>query len=242
VINELKIDELTDSALVDRVRAGLAEAEAWPDAVFDDLSRFDYRSSTGIIAEPSGADDQARAFAAAVVELARRVDTIEPGPRERLLDLIWRPATPIAKKLRPFLLRTRPELEKMQARQLNLRAAERARERAKKHKVVRIAVECLESDAEAVRAFVRELNKKSGIAETMLPGKVGRPRKTPSPAPTPSDVQPPSDDPVQTASPAAAPAPVPTEAPVSEALRQHRAQEQGLRMFLSDPPVPPTKE
>jgi hypothetical protein len=235
VINELKIDDLTDGALVDRVRVGLAEAEAWPDAVFDDLSRFDYRSSTGIIAEPIGAEDQARAFAAAVVELARRVDTIEPGPRERLLDLIWRPASPIAKKLRPFLLRTRPELEKMRARHLNLRAAERARERAKKHKVVRIAVECLASDAEAVRAFVRELNKKSGIAETMLPGKVGRPRKTPAPAP--SDVQPTIEDPVQTASPAAVPAPAPRDAPVEDSLQKYRRQERELQMFVSDPPV-----
>jgi hypothetical protein len=218
VINEPKIEELTDSALVERVRIGLGEAEAWPDAVFDDLARFDYRSAPGTVAVPGDAANQARTFAASVVELARRVDAIEPGPREQLLELLWRPVSPIAKRLRPFLLRTRPELEKMRARHLNMRAAGRARERAKKHKVVRIAVECLESDADAVRAFVRELNKKSGIAERLLPGKPGRPRKTPTLEPARSDVLPAIAEPVSIALPTPAPNPQAAPAPTEPAV------------------------
>lgn len=172
--------DLSDAALVARVRAGLAVAATWPDSVFATLGRLDYMRALEVSADVSldAHEAQALAFARALFELARRVDVIEPAPRAQLLELLWKPPAEIARRARPLLLRIRPELETMRKRHQNWAAAARNRERAKKGRVARLTVECAEEDVDLVREFVAELNKKRDIDKRRDKRRPGRPPKS----------------------------------------------------------------
>lgn len=166
------LSDLSDAALVSRIRDGLAVAGAWPESVFAALSRLDHVDALAAAAGgPDTPEKQALMFAQALAELARRVDSIEPQPRADLLALLWRPPSEFARRARPLLMRTRPELETMRVRHQNWLAAAKTRSRAKEHRIARVTVEVAQADVQAVRDYAKELNRKRGLPEPRRPGR-----------------------------------------------------------------------
>lgn len=179
-LGDVAESELSDAALVLRIRDGIAAAARWPDSVFSMLARLDHIAALSAAASaPETPEAEALTFARALFELARRVDAIEPQPRADLLALLWRPPAEFARRARPLLMRTRPELETMRTRHHNWVAAAKTRAIAREQAILRVTVEVAKEDAPAVRAFARELNEKRGLAERRPERKAGRPPKNP---------------------------------------------------------------
>lgn len=222
---------LADSALLERVRAGVEAAKNWPEPVFLAMSAWDFEASMGEYPE-------AREFAIAVHELALRSEKLDHEAREGLLAAVH-PLPDQLKRARVFFTRLAPEFSRIRELEVYWKNNEFTRQRDKKFGVARIAIACFEKDVERIRAFVRQVNAESKFDEIVKKKKGGRPRKVPKPAeavtePTPETASPPT---AASASPAEATISSPTaDLPPSlqETAEERAARERrdaGLKLF-----------
>lgn len=161
--------ELSDQALLERVRAGVAAAAAWPAEVFDALNKRDFIDR--LIEMP-----EVRTFAIAISELTMREERVEPRVRNALISLVH-PLPPSLKPASAFFARLGPELTRLRELDILWRASEEARKHARSNKVARISIVCLEKDVQRVRDFVRQMNRESKFDEVVPKRPVGRPPK-----------------------------------------------------------------
>jgi hypothetical protein len=212
---------LADSALLERVRAGVEAAKNWPEPVFSAMSAWDFETAMAEYPE-------AREFAIAVHELALRAEKLDHEARESLLAAIH-PLPDQIKRARAFFTRLAPEFSRIRELEVYWKNNESTRQRDKEFGVARIAIACFEKDVERIRAFVRQVNAESKFDEIVKKKKGGRPRKVPKPAEaaTPAAVTPetPSTDVT------AAPAEAATSSPADDLPpgRQETAEERAAR-------------
>jgi hypothetical protein len=165
---------LADSALLERVRAGVEAAKNWPEPVFSAMAAWDFETAMTEYQE-------AREFAIAVHELALRAEKLDHEAREGLLAAVH-PLPDQLKRARAFFSRLAPEFSRIRELEVYWKNNEFTRQRDKKFGVARIAIACFEKDVERIRAFVRQVNAESKFDEIVKKKKGGRPRKTPKPA------------------------------------------------------------
>lgn len=163
------IRQLADSALLERVRAGVSAAKNWDDAIFRAMARRDF--------DVALADwPDAQAFAVAVAELTGRAETLEHDIRAGLLELLHPPPAEL-KAAKPFFTRFAPEIDRIRELEMYWKNSEAARQRDKQYGVARIAVTCFAKDVERIREFVRQVNSESKF-DAVVPRKMpGRPPK-----------------------------------------------------------------
>jgi hypothetical protein len=169
---------LADSALIERIRAGLESAKNWSDPIFRAMSGWDFEAALSEFPE-------AKEFAVAVHELTLRAEKLEHESREALLSAIH----PLPDQLKPakaFFARLAPEIGRIRELEAYWRNNEAARQRDRENGIARIAISCFQKDVERIREFVKKVNAESRFDETAPRKKPGRPRKNLTPAETPS--------------------------------------------------------
>lgn len=162
---------LADSALIERVRAGIESSKNWSEAIFRAISGWDFETALSEFPE-------AKEFAIAVHELGLRAEKLEHESREALLAAIH----PLPEQLKPakaFFARLAPEIGRIRELEAYWRNNEAARQRDKENGIARIAISCFQKDVERIRAFVKKVNEESRFDEAAPRKKPGRPRKNP---------------------------------------------------------------
>jgi hypothetical protein len=223
------VRNLADSALIERVRAGLESAKNWSDPIFRAMSGWDFEAALAEFPE-------AREFAIAVHELTLRAEKLEHESREALLAAVH----PLPDQLKPakaFFARLAPELGRIRELEAYWRNNESARQRDRENGIARIAISCFQKDVEKIRAFVKKVNEESRFDETAPRKKPGRPRKNATAEavtePTPET---PSTTAAATVPAEAAPSPPPAEPPGREMTPEERAardrQNASLKKFI----------
>lgn len=213
---------LADSALIERVRAGLDSAKNWSDPIFKAMSGWDFETALAEFPD-------AKEFAVAVHELTLRAEKLEHESREALLSAIH----PLPEQLKPakaFFARLAPEIGRIRELEAYWRNNESARQRDRENGIARIAISCFQKDVEKIRAFVKKVNAESRFDETAPRKKPGRPRKNAA-AETPL-----VSTTASTATPAeAAPSSPPAEPPGREMTADERAarerRDAGLKLL-----------
>ncbi len=217
---------LSDTALLERVRAGVEAARNWSEPVFSAMSGWNFENA--LLEFPD-----AREFAIAVHELTLRSEKLDHEGREGLLSAIY----PLPDQLRPakaFFARIAPELSRIRELEMFWRNKEAARRRDKEYGVARIAITCFEKDVERIRAFVKKVNEESKFSETVPKKKGGRPRKTLKHADAAVSAAPETTS-VAASPTEAAPAPMSSGPPGRQETADERAarerRDAGLKMF-----------
>jgi hypothetical protein len=199
---------LADSALIERVRAGLEAAKIWSDPIFRAMSGWDFEAALAEFPD-------AKEFAVAVHELTLRAEKLEHESREALLSAVH----PLPDQLKPakaFFARLAPEIGRIRELEAYWRNNEAARQRDRENGIARIAISCFQKDVERIREFVKKVNAESRFDETAPRKKPGRPRKNLTPAEAVTEPTP------ETAASTAATPAAPAEAAPSSSAEEPR--------------------